>query len=213
MLTDGRTNGQTNGKADAYVAKSGGQGDVSCRVLWLFSLVVDLNTNFDINVERWHKCWQTDGKADAYIAPCYKQVLQKLFSHWRLEPESTLLSLMLPCPWLSDILTLIVLSPDIPCLCKQCRSRSVGFWRSQLIWICTVCHLVCEFTSTIQIKISDWLNIRSECGILIYSAGHGLISNKSKLAQLPQRTRKYKLYWNNSITQFISVLELFKSIS
>ena len=22
---------------------------------------------------------------------------------------------------------------------KQCRSRSVGFWRSQLIWICTVC--------------------------------------------------------------------------
>ena len=30
--------------------------------------------------------------------------------------------------------------PDIPCLCKQCRSRSVGFWISQLIWICTVCH-------------------------------------------------------------------------
>ena len=30
--------------------------------------------------------------------------------------------------------------PGKPCLCKQCRSRSVGFWRSQLIWICTVCH-------------------------------------------------------------------------
>ena len=30
--TDGRTNRQTNGKADAYVAKSGGQGDVSCKV-------------------------------------------------------------------------------------------------------------------------------------------------------------------------------------
>ena len=29
---------------------------------------------------------------------------------------------------------------DMPCLSKQCRSRSVGFWRSQLIWICTVCH-------------------------------------------------------------------------
>ena len=28
---------------------------------------------------------------------------------------------------------------DIPCLCKQCRSRSVGFFRSQQIWICTVC--------------------------------------------------------------------------
>ena len=32
MLTDGWTNGQTYGKADAYVAKSGGQGDVSCKV-------------------------------------------------------------------------------------------------------------------------------------------------------------------------------------
>ena len=38
---DRRTDGQTNGKADAYVAKSGGQGDVSCKVWWLFSLVVD----------------------------------------------------------------------------------------------------------------------------------------------------------------------------
>ena len=38
------------------------------------------------------------------------------------------------------LLTLVLLNPDIPCLCKQCRSRSVGFWRSQLIWSCTVCH-------------------------------------------------------------------------
>ena len=29
---DGWTNGQTNGKAGTYVAKSGGQGDVSCKV-------------------------------------------------------------------------------------------------------------------------------------------------------------------------------------
>ena len=41
-------------------------------------------------------------------------------------------------PYLS--LTLVLLIPDISCLYKQCRSRSVGFWRSQLIWICTVCH-------------------------------------------------------------------------
>ena len=34
---------------------------------------------------------------------------------------------------------------DIPCLNKQCRSISIGFFRSQLIWICTVCHSVCEF--------------------------------------------------------------------
>ena len=30
---------------------------------------------------------------------------------------------------------------DMPCLRKQCRSRSVGFLkRSHLVWICTVCH-------------------------------------------------------------------------
>ena len=55
-----------------------------------------------------------------------------------------------------------------------CRSRSVGFWRSQLIWICTVCYSLCEFISTIWIKKSDWLTIISGCGILIYSAGQGL---------------------------------------
>ena len=37
LLTDGQTDGQTNGKAGTYVAKSGGQGDVSCKVC----LVVD----------------------------------------------------------------------------------------------------------------------------------------------------------------------------
>ena len=31
-LTDGRMNGQTNGQAGTYVAKSGGQGHVSCKV-------------------------------------------------------------------------------------------------------------------------------------------------------------------------------------
>ena len=72
-------------------------------------------------------------------------------------------------------LTLVMLNPDIPCLCKQCRSRSVGFWRSQLIWICTVCHKVCEFIAKIWIKWFDWLKIRSGCGKLIYSAGQGLI--------------------------------------
>ena len=38
-------------------------------------------------------------------------------------------------------LTLVLLNPDIPYLCKQCRARSVGF---QLIWIGTVCHSVCQ---------------------------------------------------------------------
>ena len=68
------------------------------------------------------------------------------------------------------LLTLVLLSQDIPCLCKQYRSRSVGFWRSKLIRICTVCHSVSEFISTIWIKEYDWLRIISGHGILIYSA-------------------------------------------
>ena len=55
-----------------------------------------------------------------------------------------------------ELLTLVLLNQDIPCLCKQRRSRSVGFFRSQLIWICTVCHSLCDFISTIWIKGSDW---------------------------------------------------------
>ena len=64
------------------------------------------------------------------------------------------------------------------CLWKQCRSRSVGFWRSQLIWIYTVCH--CEFVSTTWIQQSDWLKIRSRCGNLIYLAWQGLRCLKVK---------------------------------
>ena len=46
----------------------------------------------------------------------------------------------------SGILTLVLLNSDRSCHCKQCKYRSVGFWRSQLIldlhclsvsmWIC-----------------------------------------------------------------------------
>ena len=68
------------------------------------------------------------------------------------------------------LLTLLQLSPDITCLCKQCRSRSVCLWGNQLIWICTVCHLVSEFIPTICIKDSYWLRIISGACHLIYSA-------------------------------------------
>ena len=48
-------------------------------------------------------------------------------------------------------LTLVLLNLDIPCLSKHCRSRSVGFWRSQLTWIHYVGHSVCEYKATIWI--------------------------------------------------------------
>ena len=70
---------------------------------------------------------------------------------------------------IEQLLILVLLNLDMPCHCKQYRSRSVGFseelWR-QLIWICTVCHSVCGFISTIWIKYSDWLKIWSGHGIL-----------------------------------------------
>ena len=72
--------------------------------------------------------------------------------------------------------TLVLLNPDIPCLWKQCRSRSVGFFRSQLIWICSVCHSACDFISVVWIKKSDWLTGRNGRGSLIDSAWQGLIN-------------------------------------
>ena len=72
----------------------------------------------------------------------------------------------------------------MPCLWKQCWSRSASFWRSQLIWICTVCHLVCGFVSITWIKLSDWLKIRRGHGILIYSAWQGLRATSVEIWRL-----------------------------
>ena len=92
------------------------------------------------------------------------------------------------CKLAMYVLTLVLLNPDIPCLCKRCRSRS------QLIWICTVCHSVCEFISAIWIKESDWLTIRNGYGILIYSAWQVL--------------RTSFLSWCFSYMFFISILQI-----
>ena len=47
-----------------------------------------------------------------------------------VEPDQMLQNVasnqVLPClPYIQQYLTLVLLNPDIPCLCKQCRSRSV----------------------------------------------------------------------------------------
>ena len=73
------------------------------------------------------------------------------FFHYHHSPQQRLI--FIEWSWQTDVsesnvigtctrqtLALVLLNPDMSCLCKQCRSRSVGFWRSQLIWICTVCH-------------------------------------------------------------------------
>ena len=71
------------------------------------------------------------------------------------------------------------------CLCKQCRSRSVGFWRSQLIWVCTVEEANWSGSALFAIKYVNlyldqiiWLDkIKNGRGILIYSAWQWLNSN------------------------------------
>ena len=88
----------------------------------------------------------------------------------------------------------------------NCRSRSVGFWRSQLIWICTVCHQVHEFMSTIWIKRSDWLTIRSGCGISIYSAGQELMQlQMSQATKLHVRPAKTEINLRIRVVNLISV--------
>ena len=60
-----------------------------------------------------------------------------------------------------------MLNPDLLCLCKQCRSKSVGFWSGSALFAIQYDY---DFMSTMWIKESDWLKIRSGRGILIYSA-------------------------------------------
>ena len=83
----------------------------------------------------------------------------------------------------------------MPCLCKQCRSRSVGFGRSQLIsWLWKKptdldlhCLSLYEFVSTTQIKQYDWRGgwVRQRCPVAFVTratnwywltVGQGLLS-------------------------------------
>ena len=109
-----------------------------------------------------------DYKKQKHILFFYYDLISRLFK--LLLHDSTIINIrsLNPCPAETGYIL----------FCKQCRSRSVGFWRSQLIWICTVCHQVCKFITKIWIKLSDWLKIRSGCGFLIYSAGQGLRDNE-----------------------------------
>ena len=102
-----------------------------CRLIWAFAVCI---------------CWRTflHGKAHMCITEMFYWQGRGPHVDWTHVCNSELHH--------NYPLTLVLLNPDIPCLCKQCRSRSVGFWRRQLIWICTVCHSVCEFISTTWIK-------------------------------------------------------------
>ena len=111
---------------------------------------------------KFESCWRQNSSVDCTVFHCTEPFSITLFSsHYDLKnverdvKSNHLLDLLKKKWWNAHILfnlTLVLLNPGMPCFCKQCRSRSVGFWRSQLIWICTVCYLVCEFVSTTWIK-------------------------------------------------------------
>ena len=101
--------------------------------------------------------------------------------------------------WTWIYLTLVLLNLEMHCLCKQCRSRSVGFFRSQLIWIFTVCHSVCEFVSTIWIKHSDWLKIWSGCDIFIQH-DNGLMQDSDDESPCTVMSLKLILQFHGSMT-------------
>ena len=84
----------------------------------------------------------------------------------------------------------------MPCLSKQCRSRSVGFWRSQLIWICTVCHYVNYINNLDQVI---WLaeNYKWAWHLNLFSMTR-VKSRKTAIVHFSLRTHIISaIYWQN----------------
>ena len=65
----------------------------------------------------------------------------------------------------------------ISSVCKHYRSRSASSWRSCLIRICSICHLLSNFVVTYHMGFFYWSLIWSRSGLSKYSAGQGLILN------------------------------------
>ena len=133
-------------------------------------------------ISPWQLGYRTIGQLDANMQTQIRS------SQTRVYPVCHSIMYFNPCP----------AEPGYILFCKQCRSRSVGFWRrrSQLIWICTVCNWVCKFITSIWIKQPDWLKIRSGCGILIYSAGQGLIKKQSIMLSILHKKFQQTTFWN-----------------
>ena len=119
------------------------------RLIWIFAGHTGLIVGFDV---RW-LIYKPQHEKKKQTSDMYFQ--QRLKSACTSVPsDQSLCTLGYPkcAQWRfwSDCTTVFIIlvlkfnpspaEPDMSCLCKQCRSRSVGFWRSKLIWIYTVCH-------------------------------------------------------------------------
>ena len=107
----------------------------------------------------------------SWLISCYNNLIisyqnHHIYSNNKATTINMFVSYRVQVAFLSDVCYIVFtlsirthefLNPSLaehgmPCLNKQCRSRSVGFWRSQLIWICTVCHYIYEFLSKTWIQ-------------------------------------------------------------
>ena len=73
--------------------------------------------------------------------------------------------------------------------------------------ICTICHSVCEFISTILFQKSDWLTIRNGCGILIYSAWQWLMF----IILLPSGMKPLEIIplwmWQTGVEEYLVIIQ------
>ena len=94
--------------------------------------------------------------------------------------------------WLSSAsfiytLTFVLLNPDIPCLCKQCRSRSIGFW-SRLIWIAI------QYVNLYQqLESSNLIGWKLEVGLASLFIQQDKDKNKAQLALNVQDMESYNV--------------------
>ena len=94
----------------------------SCASCWAYPL----NQGIDCHTARrkaWGLTWAHFPDHNTRNSPC----------------NSPLNDLELKIKIIISELTLVLLNPHRPYLCKQCSSRSVGFWRRKgMIWICSL---------------------------------------------------------------------------
>ena len=95
-----------------------------------FSLFLSSTTSSVHFSGGWHKMTYMDWHVvkQQLKQAKHQESLNKLHCYWHIIVNHIV----------KPVVTLFLMNQDMLCLCKQYRSRSVGFWRSQLIWICTV---------------------------------------------------------------------------
>ena len=120
--------------------------------------------------------------------------------------------------FLDIFLTLVLLNPVMSCLCKQCRSRSVGFWSSEEASRSGSALFAIKYVNLYQQSgSSNLIGWNLEMGVAsIYSAGQRLTSQVKQLSQIslwylivPEKSKRRNVWclianrvlWQSNIAQ------------